>query len=104
MVTLSVHIVLTDSGDYKGQPMNVNGADENEEEVVANGTDFEYLLDSAATTTTTSPNASQESQILVEELDANGYSQIRKANLMELGVAGHHHHHQQHHHNHQRED
>lgn len=44
-----------------------------------NGTDFEYLLDHSD---------AADNQILVEEVDANGYSQIRKANLMELMVAG----------------
>lgn len=48
-------------------------------EVEGNGTDFEYLLDHVD---------AEDNQILVEEVDANGYSQIRKANLMELMVAG----------------
>lgn len=74
---------VSDEEDLKGPS---NGTTEDEQETaegvhLQNGTDFEYLLD---TTTTTTGN----SNIQIMEVDANGYSKIRKANLMDLMVAG----------------
>lgn len=74
---------------YKGQHGTTIEGAEAEEAHAVNGTDYEFLLDTVSNHSTSTTTASHNNnQILVEEVDANGYSQIRKANLMELMVAG----------------
>lgn len=70
---------VSDEEDLKGPS---NGTTEDEQETaegvhLQNGTDFEYLLDTTTTTTTTG-----NSNIQIMEVDANGYSKIRKALML----------------------